>query len=247
MPVTTLTVCPGRENHTWRKAEAQFAALGAPHELAPRYGAPVHCPRCAGDAHRQLAELPELVAAISLEAVHGSRGPKLGTIGRSTATHASWPGQASRLLTDHIIGGTLELEDDIRQLRQLHARPRRGTEGPNLTAATRFLSAHLDWALTHHPAAAEPHHHDSANPASQIATLHRAAERFTARDEQRDVKRLAPCPRCHGPYLVESREMRLVNDQPYIECRDPDCRRIMTRPEYDAYVKALNTSIIAAA
>jgi hypothetical protein len=38
-----------------------------------------------------------------------------------------------------------------------------------------------------------------------------------------------------------------VDDKPYIECRDPDCKRIMTQSEYDAYVKALNESIVAAA
>jgi hypothetical protein len=46
---------------------------------------------------------------------------------------------------------------------------------------------------------------------------------------------------------VESRELRLVNDLPYIECRNPDCQRIMTSIEYDSYVKAMNKSILAAA
>jgi len=245
--MNTPTACPGRENHAWREAELKLAQHGTPHDLAPRWGQPIHCEPCSVRARQQLGDLPELVAAIHLEAAHGSRGPKIGTIGRSTVTVPPWPGQASRILTDHIVGGLLELEDDIRELRQLRTRPGRGTEGATLTGAVTFLNAHLEWALTHHPAAREAHDRDSANPAAQINAWHRTAERFTKQDEQRDVKRLAPCPRCHGPYLIESRELRLAGGQPCIECRDPDCRRVMTRPEYDAYVKALNASIIAAA
>ncbi len=227
MPVTTLTVCPGRENHAWRRAEA----VGEPHDLSPRYGDPIHCARCTADAHRQLAELPELVAAISLEATHGSRGPKVGTIGRTTNV-AAWPGQASRLLTDHIVGGMLELEDDIRELRQLHTRPGRRTEGAALTAATRFLAAHLHWALTNHPAAQEPHDRDSANPAAQIAGWHRAAERFTARDNRLEHYRV-PCPRCSLLTLCKA------DGDEYIGCRNTACEVLLTSTEYLDHVRTL--------
>lgn len=141
--------CPGSCNNAWRKAEANLAADGTEHTIPATWGQPVHCDRCTGRARQQLAELPELVAAISLEALNGTPTKMTGTIGRATV--AVWPGQASRILTDHIVGGILELEDDIRELRRFRHRPGRGTEGRNVTGAVRFLSAHLSWALVEHP------------------------------------------------------------------------------------------------
>jgi hypothetical protein len=237
--------CPGPCNNAWRKAEQLLAADGIPHDVPVTWGQPVHCQGCINRTCTQLLDLPELVVAIRLEALCGTAPKTTGTIGRAGA--AAWPGQAARLLTDHIVGGLLDLEDDVRDLRQLRHRPGRGSEGRSATGAVRFLSLRLEWILAKHPLAEELHERQSGNPASQIHGWHRAAQRFTKQDEQRDTKRLAPCPRCHGPYLVESRDLRLVDDQPYIECRDPDCRRIMTGAEYDRYVKELNAALVRTA
>lgn len=246
---TAPVACPGPCNNAWRRAENNRTQYGTEHDLTATWGEPTHCTHCTDRTRQRLTELPRLVTAIHLEAVQGSRGgPKAGTIGRIAGGIPMWPGQPSRILTDLIIGGLTELEDDIRQLRGLSARPARNAESASLNNAVRFLTAHLDWALTHHPAAAEIHEHGSGNPASQINGWHRTALRFTKQDEQRDIHRLAPCPRCHGPYLIESRDMRLAaDDQAYIECRDPDCRRVMTRSEYDTYVRDLHAAIAAAA
>lgn len=222
---TAPFACPGRENKAWREAETARVEHDTAHDLTPRWGAPVHCQACTERAHRQLAELPELVAAIHLEAAHGSRGPKAGTIGRISGAVPSWPGQASRLLTDLIVGGLTELEDDWRQLRDLTPRARHGSEGATLTGSVRFLTAHLDWALTHHPAAAEAHDRDSANPAAQIAAWHRAAQRFTARDIRLEHYRV-PCPRCSLLTLFRA------DGDDYIECRNPVCGSLLTPHEY---------------
>lgn len=227
---TAPTACPGRENRVWRDAETALAEHGTPHDLSPRWGDPVHCEPCTHRTRQQLAELPELVAAIWLEATNASRGPKLGTIGRISGAVASWPGQASRLLTDHIVGGLLELEDDIRDLRRLGTRPARGVEGAALTGAVRFLGAHLDWALVHHPAAGEAHDRDSANPAAQITGWHRAAQRFTARDVRLEHHRV-PCPRCE--LLTLFRE----DGDDYIACRNPVCELLLTPGEYLDHTK----------
>src|SRR5438067_2451420 len=104
------SVCPGTHNNAWRKAVQECEATGIAHDLQPTWGQPVHCERCATRARAELAELPELWAAIWLEATNGTRGLPVGTIGRSPS-HPAWPGQASRLLTDHIVGGLIELED----------------------------------------------------------------------------------------------------------------------------------------
>lgn len=228
--------CPGRENHAWREAERKLAEHGTPHELAPRWGDPLHCEPCAHRARQQLTELPELVAAIWLEATHGSRGPKVGTIGRISGAIPSWPGQASRLLTDHIVGGMLELEDDIRELRRLRTRPGRGIEGAALTASVTFLAVHLDWALVHHPAAGEAHDRDSANPAAQIGSWHRAAQRFTARDVRLEHHRI-PCPRCDMLTLFRG------DGDDYIECRNTACGTLLTSAEYLDHTRALAANV----
>jgi hypothetical protein len=233
---TAPTACPGRENHAWREAELKLAQHGTPHDLAPRWGQPIHCEPCSVRARQQLGDLPELVAAIHLEAAHGSRGPKIGAIGRSTVTVPPWPGQASRILTDHIVGGLTELEDDIRELRQLRARPGRGIEGATLTGAVTFLNAHLDWALAHHPAAHEIHERDSANPAAQISGWHRAALRFTARDLRLDHRR-APCPRC------ELLSLYRADGDDYIECRNAACGNLLTPAEFDEHARALASQV----
>lgn len=228
--------CPGVHNNRWRAAEA----ADLPHELNPYWGDPIHCLSCQGHTYRQLGELPELLAAVWIEAQCGTAAPQDVTTMRPSGT-PPWPGQAARLLTDRIIGGMLELEEDLRELRRLPTRPDRGREGATATGTIRFLTAHIGWAMERHPAAQEPHHRDSANPGSQVRYWHLAAMKFTKRDEQRTEERLAPCPRCHGPYLVTSPVDGLI------ECRDLDCQRVMTQEEYEGYVKALRTAITRAA
>jgi hypothetical protein len=263
--------CPGPCNTAWRKAEEAQTVTGVEHAIQPAWGQPTQCHGCVDRTREQLAAIPALIVAVLSEAVTGTPAKATGTIGRVTV--ATWPGQASRLLVDRIVGEMTELRADVLELRGIsvgprsaagarpaeavaalwsdyrtnHGLPATGRESHWLNASVQTLSAHWDWVMQHHPAAWEPWGRDNANPGGQVSGWYRTCLYFTKQDEQREVRRLAPCPRCHGPYLVESRELRLVNDEPYIECRDPDCRRIITRPEYDAYVKALNASIIAAA
>ncbi|MFE9448289.1 hypothetical protein [Streptomyces sp. NPDC006739] len=181
-----------------------------------------------------------------LEALYATAAKLTGTIGRIHA--ASWPGQAAMLFVDEIVSGMEELQADILKLRGIWAADYEPApvvrNRENIKGITGVLLAHWEWAMQKHPAADEPYGQGNANPGSQVSGWYRAALRFTKQDEQREVKRLAPCPGCRGPYLVESRELRLVNDQPYIECRDPDCQRILTSAEYDRYVKELNAAIL---
>lgn len=226
----TPTQCPGSCNNAWRRAEEQQAADGTPHDIPVTWGQPIHCPRCVQRTHAQLAELPELIVAIGLEAVYGTAAKTTGTIGR---THVpAWPGQASRLLTDHIVGGLVELEDDLRDLRHLRHRPGRGTEAKTAAGAIRFLTTHLDWALTHHPAAHETHDRNSANPAAQIAGWHRTAQRFTRRDPRLEHHRI-PCPRCELLTLFRA------DGDDYIECRNIACQLLLTPGEYHDHTRRL--------
>jgi hypothetical protein len=251
--VTTVIACPGPCNNAWRKAEVALAEHGTEHHITPAWGKPVQCYGCVERTRRELTELPKLLIAVQLEAIYGSPAPSSAATGGSSANVARWPGQTSRLLLDSIVGEMAELQADVLIQRGIWpkgtepARPSQAGERKLIADIVASLDAHWDWAMQHHLAATEPHDRGNANPGGQVSGWHRIARRFTKSDEQRDVKRLAPCPRCHGPYLVESRELRLVNDQPYIECRDPDCGRILTQAEYDTYVKALNQAIGVAA
>lgn len=270
---TPPTPCPGPCNNAWRRAEQATVDTGAEHAIKPAWGDPTHCWACVDYTRQRLTQLPALLTDVLREAVMGTRTKQTGTIGRITV--ASWPGQASRLLIDQIVGEMAELRADILELRGMSASPKPvagarnaeavaalwadyrtnhglatsvGRERHWLHATIQTLTAHCDWVMQNHPAAWEPWGRGNANPGGQVSAWHRACLVFTKQDEQRDVRRLAPCPRCRGPWLVESRELRLaVDEQPYIECRDPDCQTIMTRREYDRYVRETNAAIIAAA
>jgi hypothetical protein len=222
--------CPGPCNNAWRRAETALATTGTEHDIPVTWGHPIHCPRCTSRAHAQLAELPELVVAISLEATYGTAAKTTGTIGR--ASTPAWPGQASRLLVDHVVGGMLELEDDLRELRRLRHRPSRGTEGGNVTGAVKFLTAHLDWALVEHPLAVEVHDRLSGNPAAQISGWHRAGLRFTRRDARLEHHRI-PCPRCELLTLYRA------DGDDYIECRNINCQTLITPGEYLEHTKKM--------
>ncbi|MGE7437961.1 hypothetical protein [Kitasatospora sp. NPDC001175] len=224
---TSPTPCPGGCNRAWRQAET----TGLPRDYQPTWGQPVHCHECQHRTRTCLAELPELLAAIWLEAMNGTARPADVTTMRPAGT-APWPGQASRLLTDLIVGGLAELEDDIRQLRQLPARAVDIREGTAITATIAFLDTHLHWALEHHPCAAEIHERDSANPASQIRTWHAMALRFTRRDA-RVEQRTAPCKRCGW------RSLFYADGEDYIECRNPACGALLTEDEYASWAREI--------
>ncbi|MFJ6085151.1 hypothetical protein ACIQI8_27460 [Streptomyces sp. NPDC092369] len=246
----TPTPCLGPCNTAWRRAEHQRRTETTPHDIPVTWGAPVHCDACVDRARRQLGELPELLVAIQLEPVYGQRGvPTASTTSAPTDT-TPWPGQAARLMIDHIAGGLAEIAADVRRMRNLGDHPVREEgvrEGVWINVTVRLLVAHCDWLLQQHPCASESHEParlgrdlvPSGNPAAQIAGWHRAGTRFTRRDKAPEVKRFAPCKRCGGPWLAESRDLRLVDDEPYIECQDPDCRALFTHAEYARYLKDL--------
>lgn len=247
----TPAPCPGSCNNAWRRAETLLAETGTEHHITPAWGRPTQCYGCVERARRQVDELPELLTAVQLEAICGTRPQSTATIHSRPNDAPAWPGQAARLLIDGLLGEIEELATDVLNLRGIwhNAQPDFGgiREGRRINSACRTLAVHLDWMMQHHPAASEPHDQGNANPAGQIRHWHAAAQRFTKQHPQQDVRKLAPCPRCKGPYLAESRDLRLVDDRPYIECRDPDCRRIMTGAEYDTYVKALAAVVTQAA
>lgn len=242
-----MNVCPGPCNNAWRRAETALTEAGTEHHIKPAWGEPVQCYGCVEATRTQLLELPALLAAVLDEALDGTPTKLTGTIGRISVV--TWPGEACRLFVDQIVEGMTILQADILTLRGTWGEEHgplptiAPNEAGHIAAIVRSLDGNWDWAMQHHPAASESYGKGNANPGSQVTGWHYALERFTKTDEQRDIKRLAPCPGCRGPYLVESRDLRLVDNEPYIECRDQDCRRIMTSAEYDRYVKDLTGAI----
>ncbi|WP_439947183.1 hypothetical protein [Streptomyces sp. BBFR109] len=219
--------CPGPCNNAWRNAETS----NQPHDIPVTWGHPIHCPRCTDRAHTQLGELPELVVAVSLEAEFGTVPKLTGTIGRTTTT-PSFPGQASRVLAEHIITGLLGLEDVIRAGRRLPARQARGREGADLTAAVAFLRAHLGWALDRYPGETDPATGETMDPAALIRRWHRGAELFTRRDARLEHRQV-PCPRC------ELLSLYRAEGDDYIGCRNLECEVLLTPTEFQAHTEQL--------
>ncbi|MFD1309857.1 hypothetical protein [Streptomyces kaempferi] len=231
--------CPGPCNNAWRRAEAALAETGTEHHLTPAWGQPVQCGSCVERGRHQLTELPELLAAVHLEALYGTPAKITGTIGRAGAP--VWPGQASRLLLDRIVGELTELHADILIQRGIwkaeQERPEAVTEGRLIGDTVGILLAHWDWAMQNHPAAAEPHDRDNANPGGQVAGWYRSAQVFTRRDNPR-VQKSAPCPRCHLKSLSHS------NGESYISCRNPECEVLLSRDEYEEHAREVAGAIV---
>jgi hypothetical protein len=226
----TPAPCPGPCNNAWRRAET----AAAEHHITPAWGQPVQCYGCVDRGREQLADLPELLAAVHLEALYGTPAKLAGTIGRVGAP--IWPGQASRILIDRILGEMEELAGDILTQRGLGQPTRPGSEGRAITRTVTTLLAHWEWAMQHHPAATEPHARDNANPGGQVANWHRSAQAFTARNNPR-VQMAAPCPRCQLKTLAHS------NGESFISCRNPECELLLSREEYDRRVKEMADAI----
>lgn len=234
----TAKPCPGPCNNAWRKAEAATAETGTEHYIIPSWGQPTQCGGCVERSRHQISELPELLTAVQLEALYGTPAKLTGTIGRVGAP--VWPGQASRLLLDGILGEMGELQADILTLRGIwtgEQTPAPVSEGRLIGDTVDVLLAHWEWAMQHHPAATESHDRDNANPGGQAAVWHRTAQFFTRRDNPR-IQKAAPCPRCHLKSLAHS------NGESFISCRNPECEVLLSRDEYEQHTKEMAGAII---
>jgi hypothetical protein len=239
------TPCPGPCNTAYRRAAENEATLGITYDISPNWGDPTQCWACVDRTAGYLAKLPQLLQDVLAEAVDGTQVKLTGTIGR--APEATWPGQASRILVDRIVSEMTELGADILKARRPWAQaltPGPGTaanEEKRIADIAAALLAHWDWAMQNHPAADEPHSRGNANPGAQATAWYFAALYFTKQDEIREEpQRLAPCPRCKGPWLFEARNGQLVKGEAYIECSNRDCRKLLTQAEYADYIADLD-------
>jgi hypothetical protein len=216
---TAPTPCPGRCNHAWRRAEQDRENLGALHELSPRWGDPLWCDRCTQQFREDVADFPRLAVEIFQQALSGTATPSLKTSKTRPAVY-TWPGQQSRLLADEIRDALTSLEDDVRQLCGLTPRQLAGREGPTIASAARFIDAHTEWIVTHHPIADDP---EDAPPA-YLMRLHARAVRFVGDGKPRPDHKFTPCPGCGWATLFQQ------EGGDYIECTT--CGRLLTANEY---------------
>lgn len=224
---TSPTACAGPCANAWRRAETQRLTEGTPHGLQPWPGNPYWCDRCRTRVLDALGMLPELIAAIHLEALHAT--PKQ-TERVTASTTPPWPGQASRLLTDLIVGGLAEAEDAMRDLRSWSERTAT-FESDVLNKSVTVLTLSIDWLLTSHPEAASP----DTSPGATILLWRDKAMRFTGRDKLIH-KFPVRCPTC------DLLALRREDGSSYVEClpRIGGCGRLWTEDEY------LNLATVAA-
>jgi hypothetical protein len=190
-------VCAGPCNRQYRRAEANTANTGEKHDLKPDHGDPNWCSHCADTVEHCLAELPELLVTIHLEAIHGTPTP--GARVHHARLSPAWPGESARMLTDLIAGGLMEMEDDLRDLRGYSPRPVL-PEGQGASQAIAVIGGSLDWLLQQHPNADDP----DWSPGAILLRWHHTAVRFTKADTPRIQQKHLPCPRCDLLTLVKT-------------------------------------------
>jgi len=217
--------CAGPCNISWRRAEAESTKTQIPHDIRPWYGNPYWCDHCRFRVLTALDGLPELVAAIHLEALNAT--PKTTTTERVTTSSApAWPGQSARLMTDLIVGGVADIEDAMRSLRGWSDRA--ATFEPIiLNRAIDVLVVSVDWLLISHPDATDP----DISPGTAILDWHRKAMKFTGRDKLVH-KYPVRCPSC------DLLALRRDDGSSYVECspRLGGCGRLWTESEYQNLV-----------
>lgn len=217
--VPSPTACAGPCAHAWRRAEAKRLSEGTPHDLLPWPGNPYWCDRCRYRVLDALNMLPELVAAIHLEALYAT--PKQNErVSRTTAP--AWPGQSARLMTDLVVGGLAEVEDSMRSMRSWSERTAT-FEPVVLNRAITVLTLSVDWLLTSYPDAGDP----DISPGATILAWRDKAMRFTGRDKLVH-KFPVRCPTC------DLLALRRDDGSSYVEClpRIGGCGRLWTEDEY---------------
>lgn len=220
----TAQPCAGPCNRAYRRTDTTTADEAEQQSRKPYYGEPHWCDHCTGIVARALTELPELVAAIHLEALNGTPTP--GARVTHTQQTPPWPGEPARILTDLIAGGLMELEDDLRHLRGYSPRPVL-PEGHGMSEAIAVLTGSLDWLLQEHPNCADP----TWSPGASLLRWHHIAVRFTKRDKPRTTVKELPCPRCELLMLVKA------DGDDSVECGN--CGNRLREDEYQRRVKQL--------
>jgi hypothetical protein len=231
-------ICAGPCNTAYRRKHALFEAAVAeyarvletrrdsdpipeppqPPEIQPWYGNPVWCGKCMSSIREQLAELDDLAALVgAIPPLARPAEESLRVTGTKSAPSASARMDDLEDLNSWLRGweSVARKEDD--------PRPRRGLLARESTTLTAWLYHHFDVLITDEDAAGDF--------GGEIRRWHRdLARRAAAGQVRRHQKR--PCPRCSLYTLW------LTIGEDYIRCVNDDCRRVLSRAEYDALADA---------
>lgn len=191
-------------------------------------GDPVWCEEHRWQIRDHLTELPELYAAMHLEATHGTAKPSADKVS-GTRTH---PSPSPRIDdADQLARWACDWEDTIRHELGHPAAPHTATGRPRaLTEATRYLLVHLTKALELDDGGSEP---VALIFGTEVNRTHRTLLRKTSRDTL--IHRLkAPCPAC------DIRALQRRDGEDHIRCTH--CHTLWTEVEYQRLVLILTSS-----
>ena len=231
--------CPGSCNGSYRRRralyEADVKAYAAELEtradadpipeppvapdIQPWLGVPVWCGKCQSIIRAELAELDDLAALIT--AIPPLARPADTGAGRVAGTRDA-PSPSGRMDDIEELGEWLRSWEALARSDDEN-RPRRGYLATEMTTVTAWLSAHFDPLITNPDVAGDF--------GEEIRRWHRdMAQRASAGRMTRHQKK--HCPRCNLYTLW------LVIGDDYIRCVNEDCKRAMTRQEYDGLADA---------
>ena len=231
-------ICPGPCNSTYRRRHALHEAAVAEYarkletradddavpeppqapDISPWYGNPVWCGKCMSAIREQLAELDDLAALVA--AIPPLARPAEETV-KITGSRSAPSGSARMDDLEDLNSWLRSWEADARA--EDDPRPRRGMLARESTTLTAWLYHHFDLLITKEDAALDF--------GQEIRRWHRdLSRRASAGQIRRHQKR--PCPRCNLYTLW------LTMGEDYIRCVNEDCRRVLSRQEYEALADA---------
>ena len=228
-------ICPGSCNNTYRRRRALYEAdmaryartletrtdtepipeAPAAPDMTPWYGSPVWCLKCQGIIRAELAELDDLASLIG--AIPPLARPADDGVGKVKGTRDKSSPSARMDDLD-------EMGEWLRSWESLarddgDPRPRRGVLARESTTLTAWLYHHFD-VLFANPDVAEDF-------GVEVRRWHRGLARRAAAG-QMSRHQNKPCPRCRLYTLW------VTVGEDYIRCVNEDCRRALSREEYDA-------------
>lgn len=207
-------------------AEGDAPTLPDEPDIRVVMGDPVFCRRCASAVTSALGELDHLAGLLQAD-IDGMRGlPSMekettGKRGKASVAESVDPrvddlDELYRMLT--------AAEDWWREVRGYGARPYVGEVGEQpLHAGSHPRSRTLGWLGDHVGDILQ--HPDCAKFGLGVLAWQRRLQVDTKATPE-PTRRAAHCPRCH-------RRSLWGRDDKNVECRNPDCRRVMDADEYD--------------
>lgn len=182
----------------------------------PRPGEPVWCPPCTASIRRCLADLDEL-ASLRLTMTDGYQVPgqaRTDRVSSSKAPPSPSPGQDD---LDDLLRWLTSWEVAFRNTQGWPHPPYRGVNAPALTSAVAWMLQRLDAVLSHPDLAADF--------GREVLIEHTKLQAVTSTRPPLRHKPL-PCPRCR-------RRSLFLHEDDRIHCNNEDCRRVMSREEYE--------------